>query len=72
MTGKEGKGKGKKENMMERLEYLNRLARGEASESSSSSDESSSDEEIDEEEDEEVVESRKLDDGDVPTGEETR
>lgn len=69
--------------MEDRLEYLNRLARGEVSDASSSSEdedeegettESSDDEdEADmEDEDEEGVESRKLEDGDIPMGEATR
>lgn len=65
----------KKEDMMERLDYLNRLARGEASESGSatSSDEESEGGEVEEEEDEdEGADSRKLEEGDIPMGEQTR
>lgn len=62
--------------MEDRLEYLNRLARGEVSDASvstsdSSSEEDSSDEEADSE-DEEGVESRRLEEGAVPMGEATR
>jgi hypothetical protein len=62
--------------MEDRLEYLNRLARGEVSDASvstsdSSSEEDSSDEEVDSE-DEEGVESRRLEEGAVPMGEATR
>lgn len=62
--------------MEDRLEYLNRLARGEVSDASvstsdSSSEEDSSEEEVDSE-DEEGVESRRLEEGAVPMGEATR
>lgn len=77
--------KGTRAEMEERLDYLNRLARGEVSDASTSSseeekeggdssDESEEDGQVDddEEDDDDVIESRKLEDGPIPMGEATR
>jgi hypothetical protein len=82
-TGSKKKPAASRDEMEERLEYLNRLARGEASDASASTSDSSSDDEEgsgssdddgegDEEGDDDgVIESRRLEAGPVPMGEAT-
>ena len=77
-AGEEGVVKGTRAEMEERLDYLNRLARGEVSDASTSSSEEDGDSseesemDVEDEDDDEVVDSRKLEHGPIPMGDATR